>query len=303
MFANLLDNVNQNVDSSLGETIARHLFGPAAFFWLGGLVAWLSIDEQQTFSTLILTADISQQLVGLTLGLAILIISDVIMEGFTMPLLQLLEGYYWLHWVDMGAIRATVAAKRAERESLKSTYGTDPVATRRYQALSQELTNYALDSNHIMPTTVGNILRAAEEYSRERYGLEAVTVWPRLWVLLSDELKQELILARAQLNRAVQVMAWGILFPIWAIFAAWNFIMLFALVIAPIMVIVGYYQAIQSATTYGDFIRTAFDLHRFKLYEALKWPRPEDTESEIDVGESLTQYLFYAERPANVTFK
>lgn len=39
-----------------------------------------------------------------------------------------------------------------------------------------------------MPSQLGDILRAAEDYPRERYGLDPIVLWPRLYPQLSEPL-------------------------------------------------------------------------------------------------------------------
>ena len=36
-----------------------------------------------------------------------------------------------------------------------------------------------LDKEHLMPTRLGNVLRASEMYAYERYAIEEITIWPR----------------------------------------------------------------------------------------------------------------------------
>ncbi len=45
-----------------------------------------------------------------------------------------------------------------------------------------------LDKEHLMPTRLGNVLRASEMYAYERYAIEEITIWPRLVPVLPAEL-------------------------------------------------------------------------------------------------------------------
>ncbi|MEW6180995.1 MAG: hypothetical protein AB1522_13830 [Chloroflexota bacterium] len=53
-----------------------------------------------------------------------------------------------------------------------------------------------------------------------------------------------------------------------------------------------YYQAYLAAAPYGDLIETAFDLYRFRLYDALGWARPPDSASEKAHGKALSEFLW-----------
>jgi hypothetical protein len=74
-------------------------------------------------------------------------------------------------------------------------------------------------ASHYLPTRIGNILRAAETWPADKYGLDAVVVWPRLWLLLPDISRQELLAARAALDSAVAAVIWGLLF---CVFTIWT---------------------------------------------------------------------------------
>ena len=50
-------------------------------------------------------------------------------------------------------------------------------------------------------------------------------------------------------------------------------------------------------------LRSAFDLYRFRLYQALRWELPVDTESEKEYGERLTEYLFRGTLESPVMFR
>ena len=82
--------------------------------------------------------------------------------------------------------------KQAEREKLQETVTLRE--QRMYRRLDSELARLPIKRDHMMPTLLGNIMRAVEEYPSLRYGLVASVCWPRLFPLLSDELRLSLYL-------------------------------------------------------------------------------------------------------------
>lgn len=137
----------------------------------------------------------------------------------------------------------------------------------------------------LMPTLLGNILRTAERKPLEKYGLDAIICWPRLWFLLPDSAKQELQSIRANLNSAARTWLWSNLFFIWVFLGAW-----WAVPLGLISAIFAYYWVLSTARTYGELIEAAFDIYRHLLYEALRCKIPHPTE-EKQVGQKLTNYL------------
>jgi hypothetical protein len=54
-----------------------------------------------------------------------------------------------------------------------------------------------------------------------------------------------------------------------------------------------YRWMLRAASVYGDLLEASFDLHRFKLYEALHWPLPKNPAEELPLGNALTAYLWH----------
>lgn len=140
--------------------------------------------------------------------------------------------------------------------------------------------------NQLMPTRLGNILRAAEQRPLEKYGLDGIVCWSRLWLLLPDAVKKDLQEARADLNTAARVWLWSLLFIVWAIWAWW------AAPVGIISALFAYYWALDAASNYGELIEATFDLHRHLLYQSLRWNLPTDPDEERRVGQQLTEYLW-----------
>ncbi len=137
-----------------------------------------------------------------------------------------------------------------------------------------------------MPTRLGDILRAAETRPCQRYGLDPVLLWPRLWLLLPEDVRDDLAAARDRLDRRVQAFGWGFLFLIWVFVCRW------ALVIALPWMLVAYALIEQAACPFADLLQAAFETHRWALYDSLHWPLPEQSgAAEVAAGRALTRFI------------
>lgn len=137
-----------------------------------------------------------------------------------------------------------------------------------------------------LPTKIGNILRAAETRPRDKYGLDSVAVWPRLWLVLPDSTKQEINSARTALDSAVAASVWGILF---LVFTGWTILALpigLAVCAAAVLVWVPV-----RAGVFGQLVVAAFDVHRILLYQQLRWPLPVTPYDEQLRGKEVSSYL------------
>lgn len=142
-----------------------------------------------------------------------------------------------------------------------------------------------------MPTRLGNLLRAAERKPLEKYGLDAIICWSRIWFLIPDTVRKELQIARADLDTATRFWLWGILFILWTFLGAWWAAPLG--IISALFAYYAYYNwAIDAAATYGELIEATFDLYRHLLYESIRWNLPSDPNEERRVGKELTNYLY-----------
>jgi hypothetical protein len=152
--------------------------------------------------------------------------------------------------------------------------------------LDWQLKQTPTQSDRLMPTQLGNILRAAERRSLEKYGLESVICFPRLWLLLPNEVKTELTEARARLNTMVRVWIWSLLFLLWSVWAWWTIPM------GIISAFLAHQWMLNAAVIYGDLVESAFDLHRTALYKSLRFPLPKNPTEEQQTGRVLTDYLW-----------
>ncbi len=296
----MFDRFWEGLTKGLSDRWSAQSLSAAFLFWFGGALAWVWRHHGywgqgwQDLVDAVKAVDNPALYLALAVGgLLVLTASSLAAQWVQLPLLRLLEGY-WPGPLEQ--IRFEVAQWRIEGLQKKEDRWqalADIPADRRtaaqqteYARIDAELARVPVDPRRLMPTTLGNILRSAEEYSQVRYGLAAGVCWPRLWLVLPNETQNALSAARGQLDGAVRLFLWGALFVLWTFWAWW------AIVAALAMVLIAYWAMLQAAGVYGDLLRSAFDLHRSKLYQAVRFPLPETPQDEVNQGQRLSEYLF-----------
>jgi hypothetical protein len=285
----------EGISSKLSERWAATVVTPAFLFWTGGLAAWLwrkqdSIGELETWFNGLSNAVQLTLVVG---ALLLVTLSASLVQRFDLTVLRALEGY-WPRWLNrIRGLLVSWQSRQLEKHNIRfqELAGKAPEQMSReekeeYVEKDLRLMRAPTDPALRMPTKLGNLLRAAETHSRDRYGLDAVVCWPRLWLLLPDGPKKELQEARARLDDAVRVVSWGMLFFVWASWAWW------ALPVALLVSIFAYLGSLRAADLYSELLKATFDLHRMTLYEGLRWPTPANPADERNQGEALTKYLW-----------
>jgi hypothetical protein len=220
-----------------------------------------------------------------------LLVAAIVMQPLQLGLVRWLEGYW----------PRPLAARGRERYERRVTALEATTAPRRKPLTPEELATMSDAASelrllppreHLMPTRLGNALRAAEVRAGEPYGLDAVVAWPRLYPLLPDPVRAvvdgqrdaldvnarfcSIFAAAAVISAALLVThGWWLLVPVGCLVLAW----------------LAYRAAVASAVAYGESIRTAVDLHRFTLLGALHLPLPATPEEERELNRKLSRFL------------
>jgi len=286
---------------SLGGSFEKRwlidVFGPALIFWGGGLWVWVRLLGVKDALNMWRGYAAEEQLFLGAAGLLLVFLTAILLDSFAGALLRVYEGYR-PRWPRLARRRADGLRRKLERRRVlrtKVVAGQAAPADRAELAhLDAELAHRPRDPGHSMPTRLGDILHTAEEYARQRYGLDPIVLWPRLYPHLSEPLREALGTAQDQLDRALRLatlamihgVTWSIVVVFWRQWATlwWT---LPALPLAWLL----WRAAHQAAISYAGLFRSAFDLHRFDVYESLGWPRPASPETERARGTELTLYL------------
>jgi hypothetical protein len=318
----------------IGRSYIVSSFTPAAFFIYIGIILFRNFVPHILLTELRETRSLfgSQWLITL---LSVFWVAFGLYSSVD-TIVKLFEGYYLPDFLKMWMLKGQL--KRHQKKSeiypeVKKFIDKKPNKKRR-KAL-QQLRDYALselqdleinepiDEGFLLPTRLGNILRASERYPLERYKLEGITIWPRLFHVLPPQFIRDLeeknnhyvfLLNSSLLSFVIGISSLGaaiyrittisllehINSP--SIFWMLNYfsneyptISSYTYIIIGLLLIsVGYalYRiAANAAVDYGLFIRAAFDLYRFDLLEKLKQPLPSTTEEEKGVWEDISEFF------------
>ena len=223
-----------------------------------------------------------------------LLVAAIVAQPLQLGLVRWLEGYW------PGVARPLAARRRARYErrvdALEATTAPrrKPLTPEELATMSDAASELRLlpPREYLMPTRLGNALRAAEVRAGEPYGLDVVVAWPRLYPLLSDPVRAVVDGQRDALDvnarfcsvfAAAAVIAAGLL----AAHGWWLLVPAGCLVLTWL----AYRAAVAAAIAYGESIRSAVDLHRFTLLEALHLPLPATPEEEWALNAKLSRFL------------
>lgn len=262
--------------------------GAAVVFWLWVIAVWSIRQGGWTYveSTLqpLLEAERVAPLLALVVSTVIVVCASCLLIGrLTLPTLRLLEGY----WPSIAEPLRSYRVRHWQQRLNELGDLPDNSATSTSLTTTQvQMWRFPIDAD-VMPTRVGNIIRGGERRPFYWYGLDAVIVWPQLWLVLPERVRADVTHAREQLDRAVAALIWALLSCGLATLWPW----------AAIVSIIGAWTIWRwwipaAAESYAIIVGAVFDTHRLDLYDALHYPRPSSTAVEKDLGRALTRSLW-----------
>ena len=216
---------------------------------------------------------------------------SALVVAWTRDLVRLYEGYW-----GSGPLSGTLARYciGGQERRLKKLTNLDS-----NEAYEERYYTFPAPGVPLLPTRLGNVLRAAESYSgdSERYGMDGVFFWPRLYSILPDALRSGLGEARSDLDRMVLVSglavvvaltatAYGTLGSLPAAF--WVPSAVGAALVARL----AYSGAVRAAMVFGDLVRASFDLHRRTLLRTMGLVLPRTLSAERTLWASVQKQLY-----------
>jgi hypothetical protein len=147
----------------------------------------------------------------------------------------------------------------------------------------------------VKPTSLGNAFAVIEEYPYERYGMEGMVFWPRLYPLLVEPYTTTLTNTKMTLDLLLHLSLLASIFGLEVVLVGlwgrldwrWVSVAIGAWVLAYLC----YKGAVSTVYSLGDTVALCFDLHRGKLWEQFGFPLPTSLEQEQATWLRLGQFL------------
>jgi hypothetical protein len=243
-------------------------------------------------------------------GLALLI--GLVLLGLRDPILYFMSGYLFVRdserwWYppvrkfgDWMCERRLKDFRRLGEASKRMAGETDP------QRRARRLADWRLDKyfpgteDKVLPTRLGNTIRAYEDHGRKRWSLDTVAVWPRVNTFLSEQ--ESKLHADAEtdvaffLNGALSLVLADLVMIPDALLNRPHSIWLLWIYVVPLILAYGFYRAaVGAAERWGHFVRASLDMHRFDLYQRLGVKSPQTAEETKEVGAAVNAMLLYGD--------
>lgn len=249
--------------------------------FLGGLllialsgVGWT--QARNTWAALPVTAQVSVSVGYLVAGTLL----AYALAAQLPSLVRLYEGY----WLNASALRGLGNRLTRRRRGHRTRLAEAGHHTRAAML-------YPSEDKHLLPTRFGNIMRAAETHSWQRYRLDAVLFWPRLHSCLPDPMLAQIAAARSGMEFMLVVSILGYAFCVVGTVTAivlqlwWGALGSFGggLVIGW----VGHRSSLSHCHAFSTVLRAAFDVHRFAILDTLGWKHPTSWKQEREQWQAI----------------
>lgn len=263
------------------------------------------------------------------LGLGLLLFIPTVIIGFTLTalntyILKLFEGYVFLPNYSNAKKAQLKKAKtliykrellknridRLEKKKNKNGKQLSLLRSQYYSIAAEYDHSFPSSIDHILPTEFGNILKASEEYSSSRYGIDGVTFWPRLFHVIPRSYQIAIDEANNQLSFLVNLSVLSFALSLLCIIAIiFSLLVVYTPLDYPeialsdtIVFTIAYTLSITSAIffhraslfsvgAFGFMIRSAYDLFRQDLLKQLNLPLPDSSTKEFYIWKNLGELL------------
>ena len=260
----------------------------------------------------------------------VILLFTVVLYQLNNPLIRLYEGYPWRkslvgqllcwrqtkHWKHDSKMRDRIFNLRqgTRLESVQGDLKVD-LNTRRAEIMRELNNEFPHREDLILPTRLGNVIRAFETYTNRQYKADAIALWPRLQGILDANYAQAIDAVKAGFDFMLNASFLSGLLALLLAAAGlhwrhpghygWSQTWEFWAALFAVLSCLAYEGAINRAAEWGTSVKAAFDLYRLPLLQKLGYEiKPSDLSEEQQFwevigyhfsfpGDGLCRYLPY----------
>ncbi len=277
------------------DGVAKYLYGwvlPSAIAL--GVLVFLIPDLENRFpsvkSSVARLPDNNVQQI-LLFGLATFGLSTLLALVISRPLTQLLEGYFgrsfiW-RWLRARQVRTYRRLRLiATRRDIPETMSAEA---------EERLVNYPRREDELLPTRLGNHLRAAELFGNDAYSLDILEFWNEIYSTTTPNCRTDVVDQRSAFDFYVSAIAnSGVVIAV-AITVAVSANSAKAYVVAGVaaaFIPLLYVGAVSQAVAYGASLRSLASISRHALSRGLGYRLPDGIAEEREFWQMLSWGLY-----------
>lgn len=177
---------------------------------------------------------------------------------------------------------------------------------KRNRLLRELATLFPDDDRYVLPTGFGNVIRAFEVYPGRMYGIDAIPAWPRIMILIPEELSKQIGAAKSAVDYFLNVCLLSMILCCFKLYRIWwayqtdmshswigyildNRSRYIPLILLLLLAILAYRAACYAAIGWGNTVKSTFDLYIDELAKRLGYEPP----LPVEVWREITQSFLY----------
>lgn len=256
----------------------------------------------------------------------LIIVLTGLLYNLNIPIVRLYEGYTWQNsaigqWrkryyesqlqitselrpfvQDLSITLTRRAENAAQREARETIQGLRSELGRSYNR------DFPISRASILPTRLGNVIRSFENYPQRQYGMAAITLYPRLVATIDKEYLGQIDNAKTAFDfmincsllsavLSVTLLITGLLSAVVITVPQLSIYWLIEIVAFLFLTSAFYRSSIGRASEWGDLVKGAFDLYRWKLLKELGYKIvPATMEQERGLWREISGQMIYGDR-------
>lgn len=287
----------------LGRRFIIGFFLPSALFYLYIKLVVKHVCADMFDCDLFITEDFDKII---SASITIILIS-IILLALNRRIIRLLEGYgsfnplKLLLFIQKRRFRKRGGPIFTEASRLDDERKASPKAQSKVVSFGKKLANASAEFPHdeklILATKFGNTMRAFEAYSFVVYSIDAVAIWPRLFMIIPKNIQNEVNEGMELIDFNANLFVLAILMTGYNIYQAvnsnWPAVNWLSAGIPVVVAVWSWLMLPVSAREWGELVKSVFDLHRSKLAKSLELEMPPTASEEREMWGKVSRMMLY----------